>query len=205
MLLEANGLTVFRGDEPLFENLTFTLAGGEIVRLEGSNGSGKTTLLRTLCGLAEADEGSLRWCGQPLSRAITELREQVIFLGHKPGINGELSPVENLQLLCGMQQPVERTGIVTALSAVRLENRLELPCRMLSAGQKRRVALCRLLLSQASVWILDEPLTALDSDGRAWLENLLIEHARAGGSVIVTTHQALSEDSGLARSFRLGD
>lgn len=203
MLLEATGLTVYRGDEPLFEDLEFTLVAGEIVRLEGSNGSGKTTLLRILCGLAEADEGSLLWQGQALPGCASELREQTLFLGHKPGISAELTPVENLQVLCSLGRPRSLDDIETALYEVQLEHRLDLPCRVLSAGQRRRVALARLVLSDSLVWILDEPLTALDADGRRWLENLLIEHARHGGSVIVTTHHALAENNDIARSFRL--
>ncbi len=203
MLIEANGLTVYRGDDALFSDLSFALHAGEIVRLEGSNGSGKTTLLRILCGLAEADEGELKWGGKPLRRAMESLREQILFIGHKPGINSELTPLENLQLLAKLETRCSTQNIEAALTQLLPPGRLDLPCRVLSAGQKRRVALARLLLTPAKVWMLDEPLTALDATGRGWLEEQLVKHALKGGSAVVTSHQPLAESSGVARTFRL--
>lgn len=202
-LLVTRGLSVFRSDEALFENLEFSLSAGEIVRVEGDNGTGKTTLLRLLCGLGEADEGDVLWQGRPLHKQLSQARGEIIFLGHKAGINGAMTAFENLAFLCSLESHVSENDIVDALQRVNLAAKMELPCRLLSAGQKRRVALARLLLTRARIWILDEPLTALDVSGREWLETLLLEHVANGGSAIVTTHQDFLADNPVARPLRL--
>ena len=218
-LLQGQGLTVYRGDDPLFADVDLTLAAGEILQIEGSNGSGKTTLLRILCGLADADEGTILWHGRSQRSQRAEFFADTLYLGHKPGIKAGLSAIENLRLYLKLGQPApgpaakfdarliptdENQLINNALDAVRLSGRGELPCGVLSAGQQRRVALARLLLTSAGLWILDEPLTALDIDGRQIVQGMLQDHVHAGGSLIYTTHQALPVAGLTARCLTLG-
>jgi len=196
-LLEAKGITVFRGDEPLFADIDVTLLRGQLLQIEGSNGSGKTTLLRILCGLALADEGEILWYGKKLSRQRAAFFSQMLYLGHKAAIKPELTAIENLAFYQRLSLSTEpdshdndQSNLQTALRSVNLAAQAQLPCAVLSAGQQRRVALARLLLTPASLWILDEPLTALDVDGRETVQRVLSDHVTRGGSLIYTTHQA---------------
>jgi len=197
-LLQAIGLTAFRVDEPLFCDLNLSVSAGQLLQIEGSNGSGKTTLLRILCGLALADEGEILWRGDKIHRQRAEFFSEALFLGHKTGIKAELSALENLSVYQRMSavpeeyaQKSESSTLLDALSAVNLKDHAQLPCAVLSAGQQRRVALARLLISPATLWILDEPLTALDTEGRDTVQRVLSEHVVGGGTLIYTTHQAI--------------
>ena len=202
-LLTAVDVGVERGEQVLFRQVNLTLVAGELVQLTGSNGCGKTTLLRILAGLGTADAGELFWCGVPLARQRQLLREQSLYIGHKPGISAELTPVENLCFLAGLQQPVSRQRALQALTDIGLEARVDVPCRVLSAGQKRRVALARLGFSKARLWILDEPLTALDLQARSWLELQLQQHIEQGNAALVSTHTLLDIELGGQRCLRL--
>lgn len=209
-LLQSKGLTVYRGDEPLFADIDLTLSTGEILQIEGSNGSGKTTLLRVLCALAYADEGDVFWRGKNLRQHRSEFYAETLYLGHKPGIKAELSAVENLRLYLSLGQTsgqavIDDATIEQALEAVQLSGREDLPCGVLSAGQQRRVALARLILTSARLWILDEPLTALDLEGRNMVQRILENHVIAGGSLLYTTHQALPVPGLNTRSMTMGD
>ena len=196
MLIEAHDLAVMRGEQILFAKLDLTVVAGEIVRLSGPNGSGKTTLLRILCGLTEADAGEVLWQGNRISSQRTEFNQSLLFLGHKSGLTPELSARENLNILCGLERAdaadVTDAEIESALAESGLHGRLDQPVLTLSAGQQQRVKLARLLLSAATLWVLDEPLTSLDADGQEWLEQQLQRHATAGGATLLTTHQDLS-------------
>ncbi len=191
-MIEARDLAVMRGEQVLFAKLGLSLSAGEVMRVSGPNGSGKTTLLRILCGLTEADAGDVLWRDKPVKSQRLEFQQSLLFLGHKPGLTPELSARENLNVLCGLQQPVSDGEIEGALKAAGLDGRLDQPVLTMSAGQQQRVKLARMLLSSAQLWILDEPLTSLDSDGQEWLEKQLDNHAAKGGAAILTTHQELS-------------
>ncbi len=191
-MIEARDLAVMRGEQVLFAKLDLSLSAGEVMRVSGPNGSGKTTLLRILCGLTEADAGDVLWRDKPVKSQRLEFQQSLLFLGHKPGLTPELSARENLNVLCGLQQPVSDGEIEGALKAAGLDGRLDQPVLTMSAGQQQRVKLARMLLSSAQLWILDEPLTSLDSDGQEWLEKQLDNHAAKGGAAILTTHQELS-------------
>lgn len=190
-MLEARAICCERDDRWLFENLAFQANGGEIWRVLGPNGTGKTTLLRILAGLSSSYEGQLFFQEQPLHKVRYEFLSHLLYLGHQPGIKANLTGIENLRWLCGMHHSVSDQEIADALEKVGLRGFEDVPCHSLSAGQQRRVALARLFITQCPLWILDEPFTAIDKKGVAELEQLLADHAKKGGLVILTTHHDL--------------
>lgn len=190
LLLEATGISVSRGELTLFAQRSFTVSAGELFQLQGDNGSGKTTMLRALCTLIPLDEGELLWRGDALPGARDSYFEEMVFAGHTDGLKAGLTPIENLKW-CLTDSPPSEDVCRQALAKTGLVGKEDLPCRVLSAGQRRRVVLARLLLSNASLWILDEPLTALDVSGRELVAGLIEGHLDQGGSVIYSTHQPL--------------
>lgn len=192
-LLAFTALGFERDDVPLFDGLSGAVAAGDILQIAGGNGSGKTTLLRILSTALSATEGSLHWRGKALVRQRAEYLADLVFVGHSPGIKLALTPRENLSWLSRLY-PVREQDIAEALVRVGLAGREDVPCRTLSAGQQRRVALARLLIARATLWVLDEPMTAIDQDGVALIEELLRAHAEGGGAVILSSHQALNID-----------
>ena len=196
LLLHVKGLSCERDDRMLIRDLSFDLHGGEILQIEGPNGSGKTTLIRILCGLSDDYAGELHWRGQPRHRNDDRFRQEHLYFGHLTGIKTSLSPRENLRWILQLKgAPADSTGldknIEAALEKVGLASYEDVPVYALSAGQKRRVALARLQVEPAHLWVLDEPFTAIDRKGVAELEALIQQHARNGGSVLLTTHHAL--------------
>lgn len=178
-----------RDDRVLFSQLEFELSGGDLVRIMGPNGAGKSTLMRILVGMSAGYEGDVLWKGVPLHKARYDFHSELLYLGHQVGVKGNLTPEENLRWLV----PTASTDdIYDALAKVRLNGFEDMMTHGLSAGQQRRVALARLFIEPKSVWILDEPFTAIDKDGVAELEQLLVAKAQAGGLVIVTTHHDLA-------------
>jgi heme exporter protein A len=197
--LRAANLFCERDGRLLFRELDFSLNTGEIMQVDGPNGSGKTTLLRWLSGLSNRCQGELFWHGQPLETARDLFIRQTVYLGHEAGIKLLLSPVENLRWYCTLQAGIDQEGIVAALEKAGLAGFEDTPCRNLSAGQRRRVAIARLLLSKAVFWILDEPFTAIDKTGVAELEQIIAGHVQQGGMVLLTTHHKLQVSVPLRR------
>lgn len=182
-------------DRVLFSNLDFTVSEGEIVHLVGPNGAGKTTLLRILTGLFDHYEGEILWRGEEAGGY--DYLASLLYVGHQTGVKSSLTPLENLRWFFGVHgrkgetvSAVTDNELISALANVRLAGYENVPCYQLSAGQQRRVALARLFITEAPLWILDEPFTAIDKEGVAQLERQLVAHAKRGGSVILTTHQA---------------
>lgn len=200
VLLAARNMTIWRGEVLLVDDISVVVERASIVQIQGSNGSGKTTLLRAMIGLADYDEGDILWCGKPMLNVRDELYGQLLYIGHKPGITGGLSPLENLHALCpelgASQEQGEglRQQVLTVLDELGIGDRIDLPSVALSAGQQRRVALARLRLQQATLWVLDEPLTSLDTQGYEWVKNEIQQHVKQGGAVMFTTHQPLIFD-----------
>ena len=187
-LLSIEGLTLERGGVRLLHNFQLEVAAGDLVWVEGANGSGKTSLLRYLAGLSlSTGSGVLR------RRA-----EKILYLGHKPAIKTALTARENLQWYC-RGQGWEPAGIDAALEQAGLEGYEDERCHSLSAGQQRRVGLARLYLSDASLWLLDEPFTSIDTPGTRKLAACLQRHAGLGGAIVVTSHHALPLDYPLRR------
>lgn len=181
-----------RDDAPLFAPLSLAINSGDIVQIEGANGIGKTSLLRCIGGLSTRFVGEMRWCGESLQRCRSEFAAHSIYLGHATGIKAMLSPRENLHWWIGLRGTATRDDIDAALAKVGLIGYENSPCYQLSAGQQRRVGLARLFLQSASLWILDEPFTAIDRQGVAELEQWLVAQADTGGAVLLTTHQPLT-------------
>ncbi|WP_404398648.1 cytochrome c biogenesis heme-transporting ATPase CcmA [Idiomarina loihiensis] len=195
-LLHAEQLSSIRGGRVLFEELDFSVSAGQLWQVSGPNGAGKSSLLRILTGLLEPSNGVVYFDGQPLNRNWSEYCQQLLFIGHKAAVKGELSALENFhwQQQLSSVQDVDAWDLLEKLGLLGLED--ELTTR-LSAGQQRRVALTRLWATQASLWILDEPFTALDVQGIALLQQRFVEHLEADGTIIFTSHQSLTL-SGLA-------
>lgn len=190
--LEVQEIACERGDHRLFSGLSFTLSAGELIQVQGANGSGKTTLLRALCGFVQPVQGKVLWCGQNIQEWDDAYHTEMCYLGHLNAIKDELSALENLQMSAGLAgYTVTEQQALAALRRMGLQRREHLPVRVLSQGQRRRVALARLLLEDARLWILDEPLAALDVGAVGLMQELIGEHLSKGGMTIFTTHQPL--------------
>ena len=192
-LLEARGLAARRGERLLFEGVDFTLPAGQVLWLRGTNGRGKTTMLRVLAGLAPAAAGSVLVAGTGLREGGAAAREHLAYVAHANALKEDLPAVQALRFLAGLRgHPPSPQALAAALARLGVSRQAALPVRVLSQGQRRRVALARLALPGAPrLWLLDEPLDALDEAGVAALLALLREHTEGGGAVMLTSHQAL--------------
>jgi heme exporter protein A len=191
-MLEAVNLGCTRGDRRLFKGLNFVVRPAEVIELRGANGSGKTSLLRILTGLASPAEGEIRWQGKNIRTLGEEYSGAVAYLAHQNGVKDELSAIENLRVSCGVAGNVLKTKDAQAvLERVGLGRQGNLPARALSAGQKRRVALARLLTSKTVLWMLDEVLTSLDDAAITLARQFIGAHLGMGGMAIIATHQDL--------------
>lgn len=188
-MLEVVNLACVRGDRPLFSDLSFALKPGELLHVVGANGTGKTTLLRTLCGLTRQAAGEIRWRGAETRALGDEFRNELAYVGHLNGIQGELTPVENLRAAAGLAGAADPERIDAALETVRLSPYRRFPAKILSQGQKRRLALARLVLLRKPLWILDEPFSALDVASVTLMTQALTGHLADGGMVVLTSHQ----------------
>jgi heme exporter protein A len=192
-MLTAQALECIRGTRRLFAGVSFALEPGECLLLQGPNGSGKTSLLRILCGLARPERGEVLWRGEPISRLAEEYRALLAYCGHASALKDDLTPLENLLAAAALDgiaaTPKQARAALAQLGIERLER---LPVRALSQGQKRRVALARLVFVERALWILDEPLTSLDVSAAATLGGLLDAHLERGGLAILTSHQPVT-------------
>ncbi len=188
-MLEARELLCERDERTLFSGLSFTLNAGEWVQITGSNGAGKTTLLRLLTGLSRPDAGDVLWQGQPLHQVRDSYHQNLLWIGHQPGIKTRLTALENLHFY---HRDGDTAQCLEALAQAGLAGFEDIPVNQLSAGQQRRVALARLWLTRATLWILDEPFTAIDVNGVDRLTQRMAQHTEQGGIVILTTHQPLN-------------
>ncbi|MEM5528658.1 cytochrome c biogenesis heme-transporting ATPase CcmA [Gammaproteobacteria bacterium AS21] len=208
-LLEISELYCERDERVLFDNLSFKVQQGEIIHLKGCNGSGKTSLLRIVCGLYQGYEGDVLYKGQPLASVREQFNGSLLYLGHNVSVKQGLTLTENLRWYAKIQPQLDEALIDFAIEQVGLKNYADVYCQNLSAGQKRRVNLARLYMHknqqyQHSIWILDEPFTAIDVDGVASLESKILEYVKGGGTVILTTHQLLEIKEGV-RCINLDD
>jgi len=203
-MLEISELACTRGDHRLFSGLSFSLSEGELLQVEGVNGSGKTSLLRTLCGFMMPEAGVVRWRGEDIRKLREEYHAEMIYLGHLNAIKDELNALENLHINAGLAgYALDDKQAIAALRRMGLRGRETLPVKVLSQGQRRRVALARLLVGNAPLWILDEPLTALDVGAVILMQELIGEHLANKGMVIYTTHQPLEVAGVVTRRLSL--
>ena len=199
-MLEANDITARRGSAVLFTRLRLRVERGRALLVTGRNGSGKTSLLRLLAGLTRPEEGRVAIDGQPVEAA----RAQLAFAGHAAALKDELTVEENLRALVELAgEAATPKAMADALATVDLSQQRALPARALSAGQRRRVGLARLALLSRTLWLLDEPATALDASGLRLLADLVAQHLRAGGIVVAATHQPLDLPSDRTESLAL--
>ncbi|MEQ8396634.1 heme ABC exporter ATP-binding protein CcmA [Thalassobaculum sp.] len=188
--LDVMDLAARRGGRPVFHGVSFTLEQGGALRLAGRNGGGKTTLLRILAGLGRADRGVVRWNGEPIGDDREAHAARLGWLGHADALKPALSARENLQAALRIaDRPV--AGLDDALDALGLGSLADLPASWLSSGQRRRVALARVLAGAAPLWLLDEPTVGLDAVSVVALERSIASHRADGGMVVAATHTAL--------------
>lgn len=203
-MLEADNLECVRGERRLFSGLSFKLEAGEIIYLQGRNGAGKTSLLRLLIGLLPPEHGEIRWHGKSIGKQGEDYRAALCYLGHHNAIKEELTPLENLLLAARLSAtPLSEDDAIDALEQVGLAGREDLACKYLSQGQKRRVALARLVIDRRPLWILDEPFVALDVAAVEWLAGIIAGHLQRGGMAIMTTHQLVTLPGASVRELRI--
>lgn len=204
-MLQGEALAAIRGDRGLFADLSFALAPGELLYVNGPNGSGKTTLLRMLCGLVLPAAGRVLWDGREIGALGDGYRAELAYCGHHNAIKGDLTALENLRI--GVRLAGIATGEPEALNALErmgLQGFEDLPTRVLSQGQKRRAGLARLLLTRARLWVLDEPFNALDSAAVEVLRATIRDHLDRGGMTVLTTHQPVAIDAATVKQIRMG-
>lgn len=203
-MLMAQDLACLRGDRLLFKNIGFTLNAGGLLYVLGENGSGKSSLLRMLCGLLKPEEGGIFWDGRAIKEDAENYLSNLTYIGHLNGLKDDLTALENLQVaarLTGNDASENKT--LAALKAIGIARCANLPARVLSQGQKRRVALATLWITQSKLWILDEPFAALDVASTEVLASRLGEHMANGGMTIITTHQDVLINALSTQTIRL--
>lgn len=203
-MLKVQSLECVRDDRLLFSDLSFSVAKSEVLQIEGSNGCGKTSLLRIICGLRLPESGQISWCGESISANREDYYTNMVYIGHLPCIKADLTVAENVRSLLDTRSlAVDDATLDKALAKVGLAGYDDVAGKALSSGQKRRILLAFVELSEATLWILDEPLTALDVEGVALMESMILEHQQSGGSVIFTTHHGMQLECNM-RSVKLG-
>lgn len=192
--LSGDNLTLIRGERCLFEGLDFALQSGEMLLLEGRNGCGKTSLMRAIAGMLSLETGEIRWNDVPVLKQRQAFHGDLVWLAHRTGLKGDLNMVENLHFEESLrpQSDRDREAVYARLGIERLKR---LPLRSLSAGQQRRVALARMLCADVPLWLMDEPFTNLDREGRKLVMELAEEHLTAGGLCVMAAHQDVEIDA----------
>jgi len=204
-VLDVSGVGCLRGERPLFVGVSFKLAPGGLIWIQGGNGSGKTTLLRTLCGLTQAMAGHVRWRGEPIQALGEDYRRELTYIGHANGLKEDLSALENLRIAAQLAgQSVSHEAGIEALRGSGLAGREHLPVKFLSQGQRRRAALARLRLPHPhTLWLLDEPFNALDVHAVTDMRHMMERHLARGGMIALTTHQDVDIQAADSQALRL--
>jgi heme exporter protein A len=189
--LEFEKVHVWRGDRHVLQGVSAHIRPRELLQISGPNGTGKTTLLRVVSGLLRPEQGSVSWLGRSITTYRTEYQAALAYASHEPALKSDLTALENLRFAVGLKRHIAADELLAALNRTGVGACAELPARVLSAGQRRRVAMARVLAMNASVWLLDEPYTNLDASGAELLSGLLQAHVEAGGLALVVAHHEL--------------
>ena len=197
--LRVEKVHVWRGDRHVLRGVSLELQAGELIHVSGANGAGKTTLLRVTTGLLRPEQGSVSWRGRSILKAPTEYQTELAYASHEPALKGDLTALENLRFMVGLKRPVDSDELLATLERTGVGSLANLPTRVLSAGQRRRIAMARVLAFRATLWLLDEPYTNLDASGSVLMNSLLEEHVAQGGMVLVVAHHDLNLASATRR------
>lgn len=190
--LRVEKVHVWRGDRHVLRGVSLELSAGELIHISGANGAGKSTLLRVTTGLLRPEQGSVSWRGKSILHAPTDYQAELAYAAHEPALKGDLTALENLRFMVGLKRRVNSAELLAALERTGVAGLADLPTRVLSAGQRRRVAMARVLALRAALWLLDEPYTNLDAAGALLMNSLLEEHVAQGGMALVVAHHDLN-------------
>jgi heme exporter protein A len=190
---------VWRGDRHVLKGVSLELGAGQLLHVSGPNGTGKTTLLQVVSGLLRPEQGTVSWFGQAISSVRGEYQAHLAYASHEPALKGDLTALENLKFAVGLKHRVTAGELGASLERTGVAACADLPARVLSAGQRRRVAMARVLAMRASLWLLDEPFTNLDTAGSDLMSALLLAHVKEGGSALVVAHHDLTLDCNMRR------
>lgn len=190
---------VWRGDRHVLQGVSAQIQPQELLHISGPNGTGKTTLLRVVSGLLRPEQGSVTWLGQSIAAIRTDYQAALAYASHEPALKGDLTALENLRFAVGLKRGITADESRTALARTGVAGCADLPARVLSAGQRRRVAMARVLAMRATVWLLDEPYTNLDAAGSELISELLQTHVAGGGLALVVAHQELRLNCNIRR------
>ena len=197
--LTVEKIHVWRGDRHVLRGVSLVLNPGELLQVAGPNGTGKTTLLRVACGLLRPEQGRVAWRGHAIAGIRPQFQSALVYAAHEPALKGDLTALENLRYLVGLQRSIRTAELEAALERTGVAACAQLPVRVLSAGQRRRVALARVLAMRSPLWMLDEPFTNLDAAGSALVTDLLREHVSAAGMALVVAHHDIALSARLRR------
>lgn len=190
--LRVERVHIWRGDRHVLQGVSLEVHPGELMHVSGPNGTGKTTLLRVVSGLLRPEQGTVSWRGRSIESARADYQHELAYASHEPALKSDLTALENLRFMVGLRRRVTLGELRCGLERTGVAACADLPARVLSAGQRRRVAMARVLACRASIWLLDEPYTNLDAAGSELLSSLLEEHVREGGLALVVAHQDLN-------------
>ena len=197
--LEVEKIHVWRGERHVLKGVSLRLLPGELLHVSGPNGTGKTTLLRVITGLLRPEDGEVTWQGVSIRDTRNEYQACLAYSAHEPALKGDLTALENLRFSVGLKRKVTQAELIAALEKTGVGAVADLPSRVLSAGQRRRVTMARILAMKAPLWLLDEPFANLDAQGSGVVSHLLKAHVTAGGLALVVAHQELTLDCNLRR------